>query len=259
MKKITLILLLLVSKNVFSEWALIAGNTSTNNKSTYVDWQSIKKNGHKVKMWNMIDSTTVESIGSSKIKFLSEISHQEYDCVEETKKLLDVYFYAENNAAGGLVASQINIKMQPYSVIPGTDAGLLWSVACGYIHQTNKKTEKEITLEITLRFIDAYQKSGMSGVSTDIEKCYASAVSRKTRDMQVCIIYDTSATYLDRSFLMALGVKEMSTTPFLSQGAFDMRMDIYKETAFKDYMDNDAIRFIKEARDHIIKEFIKST
>ena len=54
----------------------------------------------------------------------------------------------------------------------------------------------------------------------------------------------------------ALGVKEMSTTPFLSQGAFDMRMDIYKETAFKDYMDNDAIRFIKEERDLIIKEFI---
>ena len=71
-------------------------------------------------------------------------------------------------------------------------------------------------------------------------------------------LYDTAANSMDRSFLKALGVTDMSTTPFLSKSAFDARMAIYKDVAFSDYISNDTIRFIKEARDIILQAVIKS-
>jgi hypothetical protein len=253
MKKITQLLLLLLSTNALSEWNQIGTNDIS---SGYIDFESIKKNGDKVQIWTLIDNK--ESVDFKGVRYLTEVAHYEFDCKEDRQRGLDFSLYSGHMETGNAVYSLTNIKIESEPVIPGTIGDEFFKIACGNFIKPNKKIEAQITLEVTARFVNMNKKSGMSGVSADIEKCYSVATSGKSRDMQACIIYDTAATYLDRSFLKAMGVKDISTTPFLDKSAFDARMAIYKEAAFKKYITYDVAIFIKEAKDIIIKAVIKS-
>ncbi len=252
MKKLPLLLLLL-SATCFAEWSQIGSN---NKSSGYIDFETIKKNGDKVKIWTLIDNKT--SVDFKGVRYLTEVTHYEFDCKEDRQRGLDFSLYSGHMETGNAVYSLTNIEIESEPVIPGTIGDEFFKVACGNFIKPNKKIEAEITAEVTARFVNMDKKSGMSGVSADIEKCYSDATSGKPRDMQACIIYDTAATYMDRSFLKALGVTDMSTTPFLSKSAFDVRMAMYKDAAFSDYLSNDTIRFIREARDIILQAVIKS-
>ena len=125
MKKVWVLLLLIVSTSVFAEWANVDDNDEM---TTYVDFGTIKKKGNKVKMWHLTDFKTVQKVGND--RFLSMLSRDEYDCDEETSRMLDLYWYSGNMRNGDRVFSAPNIKDEPESISPGGVNKTLFEIAC---------------------------------------------------------------------------------------------------------------------------------
>ena len=117
----------MVSTSVFAEWTEVAGNA--HGMMVYADFGTIKKKGNKVKMWTMYDFKTVQKVGND--SFLSSVSRNEYDCEEETVRLLDFYWYSGNMRQGEIVVSSTNIKRESKSIMPDTFNDDLLKIACG--------------------------------------------------------------------------------------------------------------------------------
>lgn len=103
MKKIMALLLLIVSTNVFAEWTKVTV-TSDRDMTVYVDYETIKKKGNKVKMLDLTEFKTVHK--NKSYRYLSQLSLNEYDCEEETRRMLDFHWYAENMKKGNIVYSE---------------------------------------------------------------------------------------------------------------------------------------------------------
>ena len=127
MKKLTLLLLLLVSTNVFAEWTRVIGSAD-GDMTTYVDFGTRKKKGNKVRMWSLNDFKTVQQ--HDNYKLLTIVEHNEINCEEETIRMLDVYGYSGNMKRGEIVYSDNNIKDETISIVPETTNEILLWMAC---------------------------------------------------------------------------------------------------------------------------------
>ncbi len=127
MKKLILLMLLLFSANAWAEWTLLESASSEDGFDVYVETQSIRKDGDKVKMWSMYDYKKVKVDVKS---YLASVSHVEYDCKEETLRLLDLFWYTGNMGQGQPVFSNTNIKKDPISIMPETIHESLFNIAC---------------------------------------------------------------------------------------------------------------------------------
>ena len=129
MKKILVLLLLIVSTSVFAEWNKVGQSGADGDMTTYADSETIKRKGNKVKMWTMYDFKTVRKLEHD--RYLSMVTHDEYDCEEETLRILDVYWYSGNMKDGEIVYSQTNIKTEENSIMPRSVNESLFKIACG--------------------------------------------------------------------------------------------------------------------------------
>ena len=102
MKKILTLLLLIVSTSVFAEWTKVTVS-SDRDMTVYVDYETIKKKSNKVKVLDLLDFKTVHKNKSYRYK--SQLSLNEYDCEEETRRMLDFHWYSENMKKGNIVYS----------------------------------------------------------------------------------------------------------------------------------------------------------
>ena len=127
MKKVLVLLLLMISTNVFAEWTPVDGSKD-GDMTVYVDFETIKKKDNKVKMWDLFDYKTVQKVGN--YRFLSVLDHYEYDCDEETRRMLDFYWYSGNMKNGEIVYSQTNIKNEAESIVPGSISETKFKIAC---------------------------------------------------------------------------------------------------------------------------------
>jgi hypothetical protein len=127
MKKLIFLLLLLLSTNVLAEWTLIESANGEDGFDVYVDTQSMRRDGDKVKMWNMYDYKKVKVDVK---RYMASISRVEYDCKEETLRLLDLFWYTGNMGKGEPVFSNTNIKKESISIMPETIHEALFNIAC---------------------------------------------------------------------------------------------------------------------------------
>ena len=127
MIKLLLFLLLMVSTNVFAEWTRLS-ESADGDMTAYFDIQNIKRKGDKVKMWSLFDYKTVQK--NSYGIYLSQLSRNEYDCEEETKRMLDFYWYSGNMRQGEIVYSEKNIKDEPQSILPESVDEISLKLAC---------------------------------------------------------------------------------------------------------------------------------
>jgi curved DNA-binding protein CbpA len=94
--------------------------------------------------------------------------------------------------------------------------------------------------ETQLRFDKNYNEGGMLGVTADIKKCYKESSVLDIKSIQMCMLYDSYAYFLD------VGYRQNNNTPsvtdFLTDKAYSDRMNFYTELAFKsstsDYVKN---------------------
>ena len=129
MKKILILLLLMVSTSVFAEWTEV-GQSAANGMTAYADFGTIKRKGNKVKMWHLTDFKTVKKLGEND-RYLSEMRRGEYDCEEETTRMLDLFWYSVNMRQGEIVYSVTNIKDEATSILPESIGETLFKIACG--------------------------------------------------------------------------------------------------------------------------------
>lgn len=129
MKKLLVtILLTFISTSAMAEWTLINGNE---NITLYADVKSKRKLGNKVKMWTLFDLKAPDSYEGKQI--LSFVSLDEYDCVNETSRLLSVSFYSENMQKGSMI-NTTNYAVGQNShkpITPNTMEESAWLKACG--------------------------------------------------------------------------------------------------------------------------------
>jgi activator of HSP90 ATPase len=117
----------MVSMNVFAEWTRFT-RSADGSMTVYGDFETIKRKGSKVKMWSLFDYKTVQKFKN--YRYLSQVSRMEYDCEEETKRMLDFYWYSGNMRSGDIVFSSTNIKLEAESIIPESMDALSLKIAC---------------------------------------------------------------------------------------------------------------------------------
>ena len=132
MKKTLMILLLMISTNVFAEWTEIA-RPASNRYTIYIDYQSIHKieNSNSVSLWILTDWKTIREIARD--KYLSNQQHIKVDCKEQIMWLLDFTWYSENMGLGNIVWTQSNLKEEPTAVAPMTTDATLFNTACANV------------------------------------------------------------------------------------------------------------------------------
>jgi hypothetical protein len=107
--------------------------------------------------------------------------------------------------------------------------------------QDNIKISQKTASDISKRFKGVMEKSGMSGVTVDVQKCYDDALSKSNEQdlIRACMLYDKAAKALDLGFAQAMvarGSKDPGpANSYLTSKAYEVRMKIYSEIAFKGF------------------------
>ena len=121
-----IILLFLNSAPAYAEWVKVSDGDEAE-KTVYVDPATIRRNSNLVKMWQLQDYKTVQTVGG--IRFLTAEEQWEFDCAEERSRVLALKEFSGNMRSGTVVYSNTEVgKWQP--VAPGTLGHKLWTVAC---------------------------------------------------------------------------------------------------------------------------------
>ena len=121
------LLLLIVSTSVFAEWTKVT-NSSDDDMTVYVDYGSIKNKGNKVMMLDLTDFKTVHK--NKSYRYFSQLSLNEYDCDEETRRMLNFHWYSENMKKGNIVYSEKNINDEGKSIPTDSIGTDLFNIAC---------------------------------------------------------------------------------------------------------------------------------
>jgi hypothetical protein len=121
-----LMVLILSIQPVYAEWVLVSGNDEVGLK-VYVDPATLRRNGSLVKMWQLHDYKTVQTVAGDSL--LSMKQFNEYDCTEERTRMLGYTWFSGNKGNGNVVYSTMEqLPWEP--VVPRTINGTLWKVAC---------------------------------------------------------------------------------------------------------------------------------
>jgi hypothetical protein len=100
MGKLTSIFLLcLINQVAFAGWSEIA---SDHIASEFVNVETIERNTTIAKMWNMSDFKAPQEVGNGRL-YLSSKALQEYNCLEQTKRLVSLVHYADGMGKGQVV------------------------------------------------------------------------------------------------------------------------------------------------------------
>ena len=119
-------LLALSSEPVYAEWELVSGDDAAG-LTVYVDRDTIRRKGNLVKMWQLYDYKTVQTVAGDSL--LSIQRHNEYDCTEERTRML-AYTWFSSNMGRGRVVYKTADEQQWEPVVPRSIDRTLWKVAC---------------------------------------------------------------------------------------------------------------------------------
>ena len=126
MNRLLMGLMLLVTATAASaEWTVASGDDDV---IQYVDKGSIRRNGNLVKMLDLIDFKTVQTVSGD--SYLSDKAQSEYDCKEEKVRTLALIFFSGQMGNGKVVYSDSD-TMKWIPVPPGSFGATLWKIACG--------------------------------------------------------------------------------------------------------------------------------
>jgi len=93
-------LLVLGSRPVYAGWELTSGDDETG-LTVYVDPDTILRKGSLVKMWQLYDYKTVQTVAGDSL--LSFKRYNEYDCAEARTRMLAYTWFSGNMGTGHVV------------------------------------------------------------------------------------------------------------------------------------------------------------
>jgi len=120
-------LLAVVSSGAVAEWVNV-GESDAQTATVYVDADTIRKVGNKVKMSILFDLKTAEaSFGSP---YMSITRQAEFDCKEAQVRTLSVSFHS-GKMGGGKVVSSTSAPGDWLPALSGSVVEKVWRIACG--------------------------------------------------------------------------------------------------------------------------------
>jgi len=120
-------LMLLSSSPAYAEWVAVGGNDQIG-MTTYADPGTIRRKGNLVKMWQLNDFKTVQTVEGT--SFLSTKKQREFNCAEERTRILAATQFSGNMGTGEVVWRNANEqKWEP--VVPESIGQTLWEFTCG--------------------------------------------------------------------------------------------------------------------------------
>ncbi len=126
MKLLIAALLAVFSTSVLAEWTAVSVNDTF---TTYANLSTIRKSGDKVKMWHLFDFKVAKTSAAGKL-LLSSAGQDEYDCKEETSRVLAFNWYSKNMGAGDVVHTSGAMHEEPEPITPGSIDNVLFKLAC---------------------------------------------------------------------------------------------------------------------------------
>lgn len=132
-KLIPALLLTIVSTSVLAEWTEI-GIKKHGDVTMYVDLATIRKKGNKAKIWSLADlKTPKESPSNTNKKYLSAEMQDQYDCEEETARLIAINFYSGNMGTGEVLGHETytSSELLPQPIPPGSMGERILKIVCG--------------------------------------------------------------------------------------------------------------------------------
>ena len=112
---------------MYAEWVAIGGNDQIG-MTTYVDPTTIRRKGDLVKMWQLNDFKTVQTVENH--SFLSTKKQREFSCAEERTRILSATQFSGNMGNGTVISVNSNEqKWEP--VVPESIGQTVWEFACG--------------------------------------------------------------------------------------------------------------------------------
>jgi hypothetical protein len=118
--------LLLNAEPAHAEWELVSGDDSAK-LTVYVDRETIRRQGNLVKMWQLYDYKTVQTVAGDSL--LSIQRHNEYNCTDPRTRML-AYTWFSSNMGQGRVVYKTAEEQQWAPIIPRSIDQALWKVAC---------------------------------------------------------------------------------------------------------------------------------
>lgn len=127
MKKIILTLLsVLISSSAAAEWTRLGGGLD--GSDIYVDFDTVRRNGDKVKLWTMQDFKPGKN--KPKPKELSNKSYWEFDCKQELARIPGITIFSGEKGTGNIVASNYNPN-EPWAPLPPDSIGqMVFDMGC---------------------------------------------------------------------------------------------------------------------------------
>ena len=126
MKKLTLILLLLISTTCWGEWTKVAEGTS--DTDWYIDFERIKKKGEYIYYWVMMDTSEPDAGG-----YISNMRYEMGDCEMFRKKTLRARAYRQAMGEGESLSIPESALPEQGWNHPPLDSPVEWilKAACG--------------------------------------------------------------------------------------------------------------------------------
>jgi surface-adhesin protein E len=121
-----LTLLVLSSGPADAEWLWASANNQVG-LTIYVDPETIRRNGDLVKLWQLYDYKTRQTVGGD--SFLSSKAQRQFDCVTQRTRLLAFTHFTGNMGSGNRVFSDLD-ESEWKPVAPGSVGQALWRFAC---------------------------------------------------------------------------------------------------------------------------------
>ena len=94
--KYLLVLLMLITSSAWAGWEHVVQDED--GAKFLIDYQTIRKDGSKVKFWQLVNYPKPETFGE--VNYLSTRSRQEYDCKQERKRIVAFTAFETWNANG---------------------------------------------------------------------------------------------------------------------------------------------------------------
>jgi len=122
-------LLVLSSGPAYAEWVAIENQYQSPGRQTvYVDPDTIRREGHLVTMWQLIDFKTMQG-GRSPSRFSSTTVQKEFDCAEKRLRLLALTDFWGNMGTGEPTDGYVD-ERNWIPVAPDSMNQALWNFAC---------------------------------------------------------------------------------------------------------------------------------
>jgi len=111
---------------VHAAWELASGNDPSK-LTVDVDRDTIQRSGKLVKMWQLFDYQTVQTVAGDSL--LSYQRYNEYDCAGERTRVLAYTWFSSNMGRGRVVYKTTEAQLWA-SIVPRSIDHTLWKVAC---------------------------------------------------------------------------------------------------------------------------------